>query len=49
MPNPSLHPTEFALMIGVSAATLRNWEKDVGHRMDRPWLCSEWRREIQKP
>jgi putative transcriptional regulator len=38
--------TEFALLIGVSVATLRNWNKDVVPPRGRRALCYELRRQI---
>jgi putative transcriptional regulator len=40
---------EFALMIGVSVATLRNWEQGHRHLPDRPKLCSRSPPRIPKP
>jgi len=40
---------EFAMMIGVSVATLRNWEQGAVRPMVRHSHCYRWRRTIRQP
>jgi putative transcriptional regulator len=40
--------TEFALMIGVSVATLRNWEQGRRVPEGQHWPCSEWRQQTRR-